>query len=146
MFLLSSFDPFTLSSWLSLSFFPSRFRSLRVLLMIPINLELLGFPISQSELAICREKSRSSGFFFLRLSGQTKYGQHLQDEVTRLHIMSFLISVQSFTLLSFGKHYFSLDPPPIVISINPAKERFYVNIKIQTQDSNFGSIMSRQNE
>lgn len=50
-----------------------------------------------------------------------------------VHIMSFLISVQSFTLLSFDRHYFSLDLPPTVISINPAKERFYIKIKIQAQ-------------
>lgn len=39
------------------------FLSLHVLLMIPINLELLGFPISQSELAICAAEKVALFFF-----------------------------------------------------------------------------------
>lgn len=55
MFLLLGLRSLTLSSW-----HPPSFRlcsPVRVLLMISINLELLGFRISQSEAALCAAKS-----------------------------------------------------------------------------------------
>ena len=54
----------SLSLSLSLSLRVSlSFGTARVLLMIPINLELLGFPISQSEPAICSRLCLSAAFF-----------------------------------------------------------------------------------
>jgi len=57
--------------------------------MIPINLELLGFPISQSELTIDRgEPTR-----FSQLSNQTKHGQNLRDVARFMGTIGFLIII-----------------------------------------------------
>ena len=59
--------PSNASLFISLSLSLSLFlyaAAARVLLMIPINLELLGFPISQSEPAICGRLCLSAAFFY----------------------------------------------------------------------------------
>lgn len=53
--------------------------------MIPINLELLGFPISQSEAAICGRLCLSAAFF---LSGRAKHGQNFGEKSASLLILN----------------------------------------------------------